>query len=75
MQPDKWAEQLKQAGFEILYKGHFGGFWFWRGAENLPLIKRKFLWIIQRLVPHLRKFITSDSAALSAYCGIAARKL
>jgi 2-polyprenyl-3-methyl-5-hydroxy-6-metoxy-1,4-benzoquinol methylase len=75
MQPDKWAEQLQQAGFEILYKGHFGDFWFWRGAEKLSFIKTKLLWVIQRLVPRLRKYIASDSAAFAAYCGIAARKL
>lgn len=75
MQPNKWAEQLKQAGFEILYKGYFGGFWFWRGSEDLSFIKTKILWVVQRLIPRLRKIIKSDSPALSAYCGIAARKL
>lgn len=75
MQPDKWAEQLKQTGFEILYKGHFGEFWFWRGTEKLPFFKRKLIWLIQRIVPRIRKLIKSDSASISAYCGIVARKL
>jgi 2-polyprenyl-3-methyl-5-hydroxy-6-metoxy-1,4-benzoquinol methylase len=75
MNPDKWAQQLKLEGFEILFKGHFGGFWFWRGSEKLPFFKRKLLWIIQRIVPRLRNLIKSDSSALSAYCGIAARKM
>ncbi len=75
MQPDKWAEQLKQMGFEILYKGYFGKFWFWRGAEKLPFFKNKLLWVIQRIVPRIRKLIKSDTAALSAYCGLVARKL
>ena len=75
MQPDKWAEQLKQSGFEILYNGYFGGFWFWAGAEKHPFFKRKLLWVIHRLVPRIRKMIKSDSSALSAYCGIVARKL
>lgn len=74
MQPNKWAEQLAERGFEILYKGHFGEFWFWRGDEKLTFLKRKILWLVQRLVPRIRKLIKSDSAALSAYCGLVARK-
>jgi alpha-amylase/alpha-mannosidase (GH57 family) len=74
MQPNKWAEQLAERDFEILYKGHFGKFWFWHGTENISYFKRKLLWIIQRVVPRVRKMMKSDSAALSAYCGLVARK-
>ena len=74
MQPKKWAEQLTESGFEILYKGHFGKFWFWHGTEKLSFFKRRLLWIIQRLVPVIRKLMISDSSAVSAYCGIVARR-
>jgi hypothetical protein len=75
MQPDIWAKQLTVAGFEILYKGHFGGFWFWRGDENLSFTKRIIIGIIERLIPRLRKLVSADSESTSAYCGIVARKL
>ena len=75
MQPHKWAQQLKELGFEILFKGHFGGFWFWRGSENLPFFKRVFIWLIERLIIRIRKLISFDSEATSAYCGIVAKKI
>lgn len=75
MRPDFWARQLKELGFEIVYKGYFGGFWFWRGDEKLPFIKEKLLWLVVRIIPRLRRVIKFESAALSAYCGVVAKKL
>ena len=75
MQPSIWAHQLKELGFEVIYQGYFGSFWFWRGDEKLSFIKRKMLWFIERIVPRIRKLIKADSELWSAYCGIVARKL
>jgi 2-polyprenyl-3-methyl-5-hydroxy-6-metoxy-1,4-benzoquinol methylase len=75
MYPEKWAKQLEQMGFEIKYKGYFGGFWFWRGAEQLSPVKTKLLWLTERIIPRLRKLIWFESAACSAYCGIVAKKV
>lgn len=75
MYPDKWAKQLKALGFEIIYQGYFGGFWFWRGDEPLTPLKRKFLWVIERVINRVRKMLWFESAACSAYCGIVARKV
>ena len=74
MNPTKWKKQLQELNFEILYSGYFGDFWFWHGKENLPWLKRKLLWFIERAVSVLRKIIWFQSPAFSAYAGIVARK-
>jgi SAM-dependent methyltransferase len=74
MAPDKWAIVLENLGFEIIYKGHFGGFWFWTGNETLGPFKKRMLWIIQRLIPPLRKALWFESKSFSAYCGIVAKR-
>ncbi|MEO6456048.1 MAG: methyltransferase domain-containing protein [Ginsengibacter sp.] len=74
MNPNEWKKLLKASGFEIIYHGYFGGFWFWHGHEKLPDCKRKILWIIERLIPRIRKLLWFQSPAFSAYAGIVARK-
>ncbi len=75
MQPTLWAENLQKCGFEILYHGHFGGFWFWRGVEKLSFFKRNILWLVVRIIPRLRRLLKFDHSLFSAYCGIVARKI
>lgn len=72
MQPERWAKQLNDLGFEIIYKGHFGGFWFWRGDEKLSPFKTKLARILSALICRLRKVIWFESSSFSAYCGIVA---
>jgi 2-polyprenyl-3-methyl-5-hydroxy-6-metoxy-1,4-benzoquinol methylase len=74
MRPGEWSEILKQEGFEILYKGHFGGFWFWRGNSKLNGFKKLSIAFIERVIPQLRKIFWFQSPSFSAYCGIVARK-
>lgn len=74
MRPDAWATILQDAGFEIIYKGYFGGFSFWRDPEKMSTLKRKAIWVIERIITRLRKILWFQSGAFSAYCGIVAKK-
>ena len=75
MQPDIWASLLAVNGFDIKYKGFFGGFLFWRDIEQMNIFKEKLLWIIVRIIPRLGKVIWFESAAFSGYCGVVAKKI
>lgn len=75
MRPDLWAKQLEENGFEILYHGYFGGFWFWKGEPRLNWLKRRLIWVIERIIIRIRPFIRFESSAFSAHCGIVARKV
>lgn len=75
MRPDHWAAILEKNGFEIIYKGYFGGFWFWRAPENHGPLKRKILWVTERMIPRLRKLLWFNSSAFSAYCGVVAKRI
>lgn len=74
MQPEKWAKQLTALGFDVIYKGHFGGFWFWRDNEKLSPLKTKLIWVIERSIHRIRKFLKFESPAYSAYCGIVSKR-
>ena len=74
MEPGEWEELLLKNGFEILYRGFFGGFWFWHGHEQLSAGRKKLLWITERLIIRIRKLLWFESRAFSAYAGIVARK-
>ena len=74
MNPVKWKEQLQSEGFEVLYYGNFGDFWFWHGNEILPKWKENFLWLIVRVIPRIRKLLWFQSRSFSAYAGIVAIK-
>ncbi len=75
MQPDIWADLLASNGFEIKYKGFFGGFLFWRSIEPMSVFKQKILWFIVRIIPRLKKILWFESAAFSGYCGVVAKKI
>lgn len=74
MNPFKWKNILEENGFEILYHGYFGNFWFWadlgdeRGRFNKFALKQTM-----RIVKVLRKILFFNSVSFSAYCGIVAR--
>ena len=74
MQPKKWANILQSQGFEIIYQGYFGDFWFWHGNESLPIWKKNILWVVERTVPLIRKLLWFQSSSFSAYAGIIAKK-
>lgn len=74
MNPRIWKNILEEAGFEIIYHGYFGNFWFWHGHENLPKWKKKLLWVIERAIPRIRRILWFQSSIFSAYAGIVARK-
>ena len=74
MDPAIWKSQLEHLGFEVMYSGYFGDFWFWHGNEELSIIRKKSLWFIDRLIPRMRKLLWFQSSAFSAYAGIVARK-
>lgn len=74
MQPDVWAKQLEEQGWEILYAGYFGGFWFWKGKPQLGWFKQKAIGLIERIIIRLRPLLWFESKAFSAHCGIVARK-
>lgn len=74
MRPDLWQKQVTLNGFEVLYQGYFGGFWFWKGQPELNGFKRKTIWLIERIIPRLRKMLWFESSSFSAHCGIVAHK-
>lgn len=74
MNPLKWKKQLEDDGFEIIYYGYFGDFWFWHAPEKLSSFRRKMLWFIDRTVPRIRKVLWFQSPGFSAYAGIVAKK-
>lgn len=74
MQPGIWAAQLEKQGFDVIYKGFFGDFWFWRAPEKMNSFKKKTFWFVERLIPRIRKLLWFQSPAFSAYCGIVAKK-
>lgn len=74
MRPELWARVLQDHGFQILYKGYFGGFLFWRGAEKLNGFKKKAYWLISRIIPRINKVLWFESPSFSAYCGIVAKR-
>lgn len=74
MNPRIWKTLLEESGFEIIFHGYFGNFWFWHGHEKLPEWKRKILWVIERAIPGIRKVLWFQSSAFSAYAGIVVRK-
>jgi len=75
MRPEVWAKVLKEHGFEIIYHGYFGGFWFWKGQPELGYIKRKLIWLIERIIIRIRHLLWFQSPGFSAYCGIVARRI
>jgi 2-polyprenyl-3-methyl-5-hydroxy-6-metoxy-1,4-benzoquinol methylase len=74
MKPKEWKAILEQEGFEILFCGYFGDFWFWHANEKLPFFKRKILWVLERVIPRIRKMLWFQSGTFSAYAGIVAKK-
>ena len=74
MNPKTWKILQEESGFEVIYQGYFGGFWFWHGNEKLPKWKSKILWFIERAIPRVRKILWFQSPVFSAYAGIVARK-
>jgi 2-polyprenyl-3-methyl-5-hydroxy-6-metoxy-1,4-benzoquinol methylase len=75
MNPDRWASLLSTQGFDILYKGYFGGFWFWYDPfQKRNSFQKAGLWFFARLVQRLRKLLWFESPAFSSYCGIVAKK-
>lgn len=74
MNPDLWAELALKNNMEVLYKGFFGGFWFWHGHEQLGVVKQKLLWFTERIIPRLRPIFPQNSKIFSAHCGLIARK-
>lgn len=74
MNPLIWKNLLEKYGFEIVFHGYFGGFWFWHGHEKLPGWKKKMLWVIERVIPRVKKIFWFQSPAFSAYAGIVAKK-
>lgn len=75
MQPALWAKLLEQNGYTVIYKGYFGGFWFWRGHEEFGRVKKGLLWLIERMIPRMRRLLPLEAKAYSAYCGIVAKKI
>lgn len=74
MNPAIWKSLLEAQGFEIIYYGYFGDFWFWHGNEKLSPYKKKLLWLVERIIPRIRKIIWFQSSSFSAYAGIVAQK-
>lgn len=75
MNPDQWANSLKDHGFEIIQKGYIGGFDFWTGSMQrnyLQIIGRRLM--VNLLTPLLNKLFKKPSASYSPYCGMIARK-
>lgn len=75
MKPLQWKNYLLQNGFEILYVGYFGNFWFWvDNNDKRSTISRIFIKIIQRSLKLFRLISKSESKHFSAYAGIIAIK-
>ncbi|MBB1284679.1 class I SAM-dependent methyltransferase [Flavisolibacter sp. BT320] len=74
MRPNEWALLLESLGFEIIFKGHVGGFIFWRANDPLTSFRRKAHWLISRMIPRINKLLWFDSPGFSGYCGVVAKK-
>jgi len=74
MQPQLWASLLAENGFDVKYKGFFGGFQFWRSIEEMSVFKKKSLWIIERVLQRLRKILWFQSPSFSCYGGVVAKR-
>lgn len=74
MNPGLWKIILHKHGLVVEWSGYFGDFWFWKGDEPRSGIKKWTLWLIERIIPRLRKILWFQSPAFSAYCGIVASR-
>jgi 2-polyprenyl-3-methyl-5-hydroxy-6-metoxy-1,4-benzoquinol methylase len=74
MNPKKWAKHLEEKGYEIIFKGYFGGMSFWIGNSELTPLKGMFYQIFMRILPLIGKLIPFESFLFSKNCGIVARK-
>lgn len=76
MNPAEWENILVQQGFEIVYQGFFGNFWFWVDESDTHSKVSKFLIKqVQRLLVIFRSVIKTNSKHYSVYAGVVAKKV
>jgi 2-polyprenyl-3-methyl-5-hydroxy-6-metoxy-1,4-benzoquinol methylase len=76
MNPMEWEKILVEEGFQIIYKGNFGKFWFWVDVgDKRSLISTYFIKQIQRILTIFRSVYPANSKHYSAYAGIVAQKI
>lgn len=75
MNPHNWATYLEKEGFEIIFKGYFGGLYFWLGNKGRNWFEKLLLYLIHGIASKLRKVIKFDSSMFSYNCGIVAKKI
>lgn len=78
MSPEKWRQALSNAGFDIVFAGHFAGYQFWVDPkQHRSSLQRSFLRLTMRGISVLNKvfrFMNLESSAFSAFCGVVARR-
>ncbi len=73
MNPAEWENVLVQQGFEIIYQGFFGNFWFWVDeSDTHSKVSKYFIKQVQRLMVVFRTFIKLNSKHYCVYAGVVA---
>lgn len=74
MRPDVWADLAIEEGFNIVFKGYFGGFDFWFDAQHRNDLQNYWLGKLIENLPDLKRRWSKDRSIYSAYCGLIARR-
>jgi hypothetical protein len=74
MDVGQWAQVLEALGFEILYRGCFGGFHFWTEAQRRPLSHRFALAGLRFCKRPLGLLLPRNCPAFAPFCGVIARR-
>jgi L-malate glycosyltransferase len=74
MSPKIWADYLQANNFEIIFKGYFGGLYFWLGNHGRNKLEKFLIYILHGTAARLKKIISSNSSLYSYNCGIVAKK-
>lgn len=76
MNHKEWKNIMVEEGFEIIFNGNFGSFWFWVDTgDKRSVISKYFIKQIQRLLVLFRKVFKGNSKYYSAYAGIVAKRI
>lgn len=78
MNPSIWKKILEKNNFEVQYSGYFGGYVFWTDKDvkrsKLNYFSLRFFERAISQFAKVFKFLSFESSAFSAYCGLIATK-
>lgn len=74
MNPGDWEKVLCNKGYDILYKGYFGGFEFWSDVQKRNLLQKVLNRIMTGCSNKLKSKHIKNCSAYSPYCILLAKK-